>query len=55
MFDENKVETRLPITAVEDIYQHADHLRSTVSRYLAGSRSQAATPDVVVPEPTSAW
>jgi hypothetical protein len=35
VFDENKVETRLPITAVEDIYQHADHLRKTVSRYLA--------------------
>ncbi|GAB2754689.1 type I restriction endonuclease [Amycolatopsis magusensis] len=34
VFDENKVETRLPITAVEDIYAHADQLRDTVSRYL---------------------
>lgn len=37
IFDEHKVETRIPITAVEDIYQHADHLRKTVSRYLGGS------------------
>ncbi|WP_370947144.1 type I restriction endonuclease [Amycolatopsis sp. cg5] len=33
VFDENKVETRLSITHVEDIYQHADHLRKTVARY----------------------
>ncbi|MFJ9785820.1 type I restriction endonuclease [Amycolatopsis sp. NPDC101161] len=49
VFDENKVETRLPITTVEDIYQHADHLRSTVARYLTTVRP---------PEPaqsTSAW
>lgn len=35
VFDENKVETRIPIENVEDIYQHADHLRKTVHRYLA--------------------
>ncbi|MEV4146441.1 type I restriction endonuclease [Amycolatopsis sp. NPDC049691] len=49
VFDENKVETRLPITTVEDIYQHADHLRRTVARYLTTVRP---------PEPaqsTSAW
>ncbi|MEU0789908.1 type I restriction endonuclease [Amycolatopsis sp. NPDC005961] len=49
VFDENKVETRLPITTVEDIYQHADYLRSTVARYLTTVRP---------PEPaqsTSAW
>jgi hypothetical protein len=34
VFDENKVETRLPIATVEDLYQHADHLRRTVARYL---------------------
>ncbi|WP_431924512.1 hypothetical protein [Amycolatopsis tucumanensis] len=34
MFDENKVETRIPIESSEDIYQHADHLRTTVRRYL---------------------
>jgi hypothetical protein len=34
VFDENKVETRLPIDDVQDIYQHADHLRRTVARYL---------------------
>jgi hypothetical protein len=37
VFDENKVETRIPIAAVEDIYQHADLLRATVSRYLNGT------------------
>jgi hypothetical protein len=35
VFDENKVETRIPITGSEDIYQHADYLRKTVARYLA--------------------
>jgi hypothetical protein len=35
VFDENKVETRIPIADVQEIYQHADYLRMTVSRYLA--------------------
>lgn len=35
VFDENKVETRIPIADVQEIYQHADHLRRTVARYLA--------------------
>ncbi|MEV6605330.1 type I restriction endonuclease [Kutzneria sp. NPDC051319] len=35
VFDENKVETRIAIPDAEDIYQHADHLRKTVARYLA--------------------
>lgn len=34
LFDENKVETRVPIADLEEIYQHADHLRKTVARYL---------------------
>ncbi|RSM62511.1 restriction endonuclease [Amycolatopsis sp. WAC 01376] len=33
VFDENKVETRIPIATVEEIYQHADQLRKTVARY----------------------
>ena len=37
VFDEHKIETRMPITAVEDIYQHADQLRKTVSHYLTKS------------------
>jgi hypothetical protein len=37
IFDEHKAETRIPIMSVEDIYQHADHLRKTVSRYLSDS------------------
>ncbi|NBH03129.1 type I restriction endonuclease [Amycolatopsis sp. SID8362] len=53
VFDENKVETRLPITAVEDIYQHADHLRSTVARYLTAGRPQVVAADPV--QSSSAW
>jgi predicted type IV restriction endonuclease len=34
VFDENKVETRIPIGDVQEIYQHADYLRMTVARYL---------------------
>ena len=34
LFDENKVETRICVSSLEDIYQHADHLRRTVARYL---------------------
>ena len=56
VFDENKVETRLPITTVEDIYQHADHLRNTVARYLTASRPPVATPEPTAPaQSTSAW
>ena len=35
VFDENKVETGLPIDSPEDIYRHADHLRATVTAHLA--------------------
>ncbi|MEV7037938.1 type I restriction endonuclease [Amycolatopsis sp. NPDC051061] len=51
VFDENKVETRLPIAGVEDIYQHADHLRTTVARYLTTVRPVVAEPA----QSTSAW
>jgi hypothetical protein len=34
VFDENKVETRIPIDDVQEIYQHAELLRRTVHRYL---------------------
>lgn len=34
VFDENKVETRIPITALDEIYEHADTLRSSVKMYL---------------------
>lgn len=37
IFDENKVENRVPITDVEDIYQYADQLRKTVARYITNS------------------
>jgi hypothetical protein len=33
VFDENKVETRVPIDHVSDIYRYADQLRMTVVRY----------------------
>ncbi|MEV7094173.1 type I restriction endonuclease [Amycolatopsis sp. NPDC051045] len=54
VFDENKVETRLPITTVEDIYQHAEHLRSTVARYLTTGRPQVPEPAAPA-QSTSAW
>ena len=34
VFDESKQETRLPIDAPQDIYNHADALRKTVANYL---------------------
>ncbi|AXX30893.1 Prophage Lp2 protein 6 [Actinosynnema pretiosum subsp. pretiosum] len=34
VFDEQKVETRVAIERVEDIYLHAEQLRLTVNRYL---------------------
>jgi hypothetical protein len=49
LFDENKVETRILLDDVEGIYQHADHLRKTVSRYLSGA-VVANTPVVEVLE-----
>ncbi|WP_328617815.1 type I restriction endonuclease [Amycolatopsis sp. NBC_00355] len=52
VFDENKAETRIPITSVEEIYTHADHLRRTVARYMAAPPIAA---DVVEePQSTSA-
>jgi hypothetical protein len=54
VFDEDKVETRLPITTVEDIYQHAGHLRSTVARYLTAGGAQVPEP-VATAQSTSAW
>jgi len=50
IFDERKAETRIPITTVEDIYHHADHLRKTVSRYL--SDSAIANAPVQADDPT---
>jgi hypothetical protein len=35
VFDEHKVEARMPIDDVDDIYRYADLLRATVTRYLA--------------------
>lgn len=39
IFDEAKTETRVPIDRIEDIYQHAEHLRRTVARYLEAGNS----------------
>ncbi|HEU5470181.1 MAG TPA: hypothetical protein VFV67_05970, partial [Actinophytocola sp.] len=53
IFDEHKVETRVPITGVEDIYLHADALRKTVGRYLsnAGPADEPMPADHPVPDP----
>jgi hypothetical protein len=45
VFDENKVETRLPITDVADIYRHADVLRTTVVRYLTRPADEVSRVD----------
>ena len=44
VFDENKVETRMPIEASEDIYRHAAQLRATVKGYLAAGPFESITP-----------
>ncbi len=50
VFDENKIETRIPIGDVQEIYQHADYLRRTVQRYLV----KGIEPDIVPMEPVLA-
>lgn len=42
VFDKNKNEARLPVSSAEDIYEHADLLRKTVSSYL--SKTQPSEP-----------
>jgi hypothetical protein len=54
IFDENKTETRIIINDVEDIYQHADKLRQTVSRYLKNSVLANAPLGLTVTEISSA-
>lgn len=52
VFDENKAEKRIPIEAVEDIYQHAGLLRKTVSGYLVkGAPTVSASEGLVAVEP----
>ncbi|WP_235022352.1 hypothetical protein [Amycolatopsis alkalitolerans] len=41
VFDEDKVETRIPLEHVEDIYQHAERIRRTVRRYLDAAGTPA--------------
>lgn len=45
VFDENKVETRVPIADVEGIYQYAGQLRKTVARYLQTSQEDVSLPE----------
>ncbi len=47
LFDENKNETRMPITEINDIYQHAEHLKITALRY--DGVNVVATPAPVSP------
>ena len=39
VFDADKSETRIPITSLEDIYEHADTLRESVRSYLEPTAS----------------
>jgi hypothetical protein len=50
VFDEHKVETRIPIDAVTDIYQHADLLRLTVVRYITKPEQAGAAAPAPVEE-----
>ncbi|HEX6353881.1 type I restriction endonuclease [Actinophytocola sp.] len=47
VFDENKIETRIPIADVQDIYGYADHLRKTVARYLVKAPQAEPVGDVI--------
>jgi hypothetical protein len=49
VFDENKIETRIAIDGVEDIYRHAEQLRRTVRGYLV----KAAPVTLAAPEPSA--
>jgi hypothetical protein len=50
VFDEHKVETRIPIDAVTDIYRHADLLRLTVVRYITKPEQAGAAAPAPVEE-----
>lgn len=50
VFDENKIETRLPIDDVQGIYAHADLLRRTVARYVEKNEDGAAPAEPVLVE-----
>ena len=50
VFDEHKVETRIPIDAVTDIYRHADLLRLTVVRYITKHEQAGAAAPAPVEE-----
>jgi predicted type IV restriction endonuclease len=56
VFNENKVETRIPIGDIQEIYQHADVLRKSVRRYLdKGVEAEVAVlpDDSVLSEPVA--
>jgi hypothetical protein len=50
VFDEHKVETRIPIDAVTDIYRHADLLRLTVVRYITKPEQAGAAAPAPIEE-----
>ncbi|MFC3450965.1 type I restriction endonuclease [Amycolatopsis speibonae] len=50
IFDENKVETRIPIATVEEIYQYADQLRKTVARYNSSAASESKAAEAAEPD-----
>jgi hypothetical protein len=51
VFDEHKVETRIPIDTIEGIYLHADHLRETVARYLTDLSQPLGDEALLVTQP----
>jgi hypothetical protein len=52
LLDEQKNEERVPIDSLNDIYQHAEHLKKTVFRYLNGDVKVVNMPSQpIVPDP----
>jgi hypothetical protein len=43
LFDENRNETRVPVTDAQDLFKHASQLKATVQRYLGPQPEQAGT------------
>lgn len=41
LFDENRTETRVPVTDPQDLFRHAAHIKATVQRYMGPQAEEA--------------
>ena len=48
LFDENRIETRMPLDDLSDLFKYGAQLKATVQRYLKGKDSDA---EAVAPAP----